>query len=132
MRERMTVTVPRPLPHILLVDDDPAVRDATRLLLAAGGFRVSVATDAETAERIVVADGIDAVVTDYFLANDCSGAQVVDRLRRVCGHGLKAIMVTGDPVAAARELRRDGAIRLLSKPVQAEEFLAVLNELLGR
>jgi CheY-like chemotaxis protein len=123
------MTVTRPVPHILLLEDDPAVCDATRLLLAAGGCRVSTAADAGAAEDIA-AGGIDAVVADYFLAGDHSGAQILDRLRRICGHTLKAIMITGDPAAAARELRRDHRTRLLSKPVRAEEFLAVLQELL--
>jgi DNA-binding NtrC family response regulator len=119
----------RPVPHILLVEDDPAVSDATRMLLMAGGCRVSTAAGAHEAERIAAAGGIDAVVTDYLLEGDCSGVQMVDRLRHRCG-ALKAIMITGDPSAAARELRRDQHTRLLSKPVRAEEFLSVLRELL--
>jgi CheY-like chemotaxis protein len=118
----------RSVPHILLVEDDPAVSDATRMLLAASGCRVSTATGAPEAERIAADGGIDVVVTDYFLEGDCSGAQMVDRLRRRCA--LKVIMLTGDPAAAARELRRDPHTRLLSKPVRAEEFLSILRELL--
>ena len=126
------MTPRHPRPHVLLVEDDPAVRDATRLLLTAGGCRVSTAADAKSAERIALADdGIDAVVTDHFLEGDLSGAQMVDRLRRLCSAPLKAIMLTGDPAAAARELRGDEHTRLMSKPVRAEEFLAVLHELLS-
>jgi CheY-like chemotaxis protein len=124
--------VTRPVPHILLVEDDPAVCDATRMLLAAGGCRVSTAADAGEAVRIVGADGgIDAVVTDYHLQGDCTGAQMVAQLRTACGGTLKVIMITGDVGAAVRELPRDGSTRLLSKPVRAEEFLAVLHELLA-
>ena len=125
------MSAPRPVPHVLLVEDDPAVCDATRLLLTAGGCRVSTAADARSAERIALADGVDAVVTDYFLEGDLSGAQRGDRLRRVSGGPLQAIRITGDPGTAARELRADDHTRLLSKPVRAEEFLAVLHELLG-
>jgi DNA-binding NtrC family response regulator len=124
------MVVMRSVPHVLLVEDDPAVSDATRMLLTAGGCRVSTATGAHEAERIAADGGIDAVVTDYFIEGDCSGAQMVDRLRGQYGT-LKAIMITGDPGAAARELRRDPNTRLLSKPVRAEEFLSVLHELLG-
>jgi len=43
---------------------------------------------------------------------------------------LKAILLTGDTSAAIKEMRSDPNLRILSKPVNAEELLRLLRALL--
>jgi PAS domain S-box-containing protein len=117
--------------HVLLVEDDPAVRNATRMLLRVEGYRVSTAASLrEALERARESDDIDLVLTDYHLQGDDTGPQVIASLREALGPTLKAILVTGDTSAAIRELSSDTHLRLASKPVNAEELLGALKSLL--
>ena len=83
--------VPHPLhsaPHviasrtILLVEDEPFVREATRQLLEAAGFRVFVAQDAFEAKNLCtqLGDRIVLVMTDLVLPGS-TGLQLGEDLR---------------------------------------------------
>jgi hypothetical protein len=45
--------------------------------------------------------------------------------------GLKAILLTGDTSGVIKEMDADSDLRILSKPVNAEELLQLLQALLG-
>jgi PAS domain S-box-containing protein len=117
--------------HLLLVDDDPAVRKATRMLLRVEGYRVSTAASVREALRLASENqDIELVVTDYHLQDGETGVQVITALREALAPTLKAVLVTGDTSAAVRDLRTDAHLRLTSKPVNAEELLRILSSLL--
>lgn len=118
-------------PHVLLVEDDPSVRDATRLLLRVEGYRVSaVASIREALEEAKRSQGIDLLVTDYHLADGQTGTQAIAALRGALGIPLKAVLITGDTSSAIRDLPSDPLMRVASKPVKAEELLTLLRVLL--
>jgi two-component system, sensor histidine kinase len=118
----------RKTPHVLLVEDDPGVRSATRMLLKVEGYRVSaVGSLAEALEAAHA--GVDLLVTDYHLRDRETGAQVIAALRKALGLPLKAVLITGDTSPAIRELPRDSNLRIASKPLQAEELLMLLRTL---
>jgi DNA-binding response OmpR family regulator len=65
--------------HVLVVEDDPAVRDVVRRYLERDGHRVTLAYDGEAALR--AADGsVDLVVLDVMLPG-MDGLQICQRLR---------------------------------------------------
>ena len=117
--------------RILLVEDDQGVRDATRLLLKVEGYRVLVAASREEALALVAQHGaVDLVITDFHLAQGVSGLDVIQALRQRDPAPFQVIIVTGDTSAAMRELPQDMHLRLLPKPVHADELLALIGELL--
>jgi len=119
------------LTHVLLVEDDAAVRNATRLLLRSEGYTVQSAESLADALQVAQAmPQLDLVLTDYHLGQGASGLEVVSALRARLGRSLKAVLITGDTSAAIRELRADAQLRVASKPIQAEELLAMLRDLL--
>jgi two-component system, sensor histidine kinase len=119
--------------RVLLVEDDQAVRDATRLLLKVEGFEVLTAgSAAEASQKADGSGGIDLLVTDYHLADGETGLQVIEALRQRLGTDLKAVLVTGDTSTAIKELPSDPGLRVASKPVRAEELLHLMKELLAR
>ena len=123
---------PASTPQVLLVEDDPAVRDATRMLLKVEGYRVFTAGSlAEAQSRVAEQPKIDLLVTDYHLSNEETGTQVITALRESVGKHLKAVLITGDTSAAVKELQRDERLRLASKPIHAEELLGILKSLLA-
>jgi two-component system, sensor histidine kinase len=125
-------TRPASAPQVLLVEDDPAVRNATRMLLKVEGYRVLTASSlAEAQSRAAEHPQLDLLVTDYHLSNDETGTQVIAALRGSVGKHLKAVLITGDTSAAVKELQRDERLRLASKPIRAEELLGLLKSLLA-
>jgi PAS domain S-box-containing protein len=120
-------------PHILLVEDDPGVRNATRLLLRAEGYRVSVAASAGEAMALAKeSDDLDLVVTDYHLSGDQNGMHVLSEVRKIRGSQIRAVVMSGDTSSAMRELGPTVDVRILSKPVESDRLIATMTELLLR
>jgi PAS domain S-box-containing protein len=118
--------------RVLLVEDDAAVRAATRMLLKVEGYRVTaVSSLAEALQYVREANGIDLLVTDYHLSDGELGTQVIAALRESLARPLKAVLMTGDTSTAVADLPRDPYLRVASKPVDAEELLTLLRALLA-
>jgi two-component system, sensor histidine kinase len=116
--------------HILLVEDDAAVRTATRLLLKSEGYVVSAAESLTDAlERVREMTQVDLILTDYHLPDGASGLDVIAAIRAELANPLKAVLITGDTSSAVAELRRDPLLRVASKPIRAEDLLQILTEL---
>jgi len=119
--------------HVLLVEDDNSVRDATRMLFRVEGFRVSAVSSLAEAQQIArESSDIDLLVTDYHLGGTDTGTQLVALLREQLRRPLKAVLITGDTSSAVRELAVDELVRVASKPIKADELLAMMRELLAR
>ena len=118
--------------RVLVVDDETAVLDATRLLLMAEGYRVTTAGSvAQALERVRELQDLELVITDYHLAGGEIGEQVIESVRKIRGLQFKAVLITGDTSSAARGLRGDENLHFLSKPVDPDQLLGLLKELLS-
>jgi PAS domain S-box-containing protein len=119
-------------PHVLIVEDDAAVLDATRMLFRVEGFRVSVATSVEEAvQRSRERADIDVLVTDYHLADGETGTDVIASVRKTLGRDVAVVLVTGDTSTAIKDLPHDERVRMTSKPLRADELLALVRSLLS-
>lgn len=130
---------PEPTPHarqaearVLLVEDDAAVRAATRMLLESVGYKVTaVATKTEALTQAKANPRIDLLVTDYHLSEGETGVQVISALRAELGRSVKTVLMSGDTSSAVKDLPNDDTFRVASKPVNADELLGMLGALLG-
>ena len=93
--------------RVLLVEDDPAVQGATRMLLRSDGYQV---TAAATMARARADPCIDLLVTDYHLYQGERGTQVIAQLREAVDRPLKAVLITGDK-SCRKELPTDPLLR---------------------
>jgi two-component system, sensor histidine kinase len=116
---------------VLLVEDDVAVRNATRMLLKAEGYEVLTAGSLDEAKDLAGTAEIDVLVTDYHLSNRETGSQVITSVREIRGQGLRAVLLTGDTSSAIREVQENALLRIARKPIKAGEFLSLLKELLA-
>jgi len=116
--------------HVLLVEDDAAVRDATRMLLRVEGYRVTAVSGLAEALQSAKSEAPDLLVTDYHLGEGELGTQVIAAVREALGRPLKAVLVTGDTSSAVKEIQSDSRVRITSKPINAEALLSVLSDLL--
>ncbi len=134
-REEIRISHPADAPrvgkvHILLVEDDPAVRDATRMLLKVEGYQIT-AVDSLSEAMKHLGSGVDLVISDYHLQAGETGLHVINALREGLGASLKAVLMTGDTSSAMKEVPRDPYLRLASKPIDADELLSLLRALLA-
>jgi len=116
---------------ILVVDDEPAVRDSLRRALQLEGYDVELAADGEEALERVSADGIDALLLDVSMPR-LDGLEACRRLRS-SGNGLPVLMLTARDEIEDRVAGLDaGADDYVVKPFALEELLARLRALLRR
>ncbi len=126
------VTRPVPSGTVLVTEDEPSVLLATQMLLELEGYRVITAGNREEAlQRGREHSDIDLVVSDYHLKEDQTGLSVIAAIREQQARNIPAILVTGDTSKAMRNMRGDRRLRLASKPIDAEELLTLIGELLN-
>ena len=119
-------------PRVLLVEDDAGVRDATRMLLSVEGYRVSAVASLQEALRSAREQGApDLLITDYHLSGGELGTQVIAALREDVSAEVRAVLVTGDTSTVIKHMPNDPRLRIASKPIDAEQLLSVLKELLS-
>jgi two-component system, sensor histidine kinase len=119
-------------PRVLLVEDDPGVRDATRMLLRVEGYEVSaVSSLAEALGSAQQQGALDLLITDYHLRDGELGTQVIAAVRARLRTEVKAVLVTGDTSTAVKHMPDDPRLRVVAKPIEAEQLLRVLEELLA-
>jgi two-component system response regulator MprA len=117
--------------RVLVVDDEPAVRESLERVLRHDGFEVDVAGDGREAIRRLALVRPDAVVLDVLMPH-IDGLEVCRRMRDT-GDRTPVLMLTardavGDRVAGLEA----GADDYLPKPFALEELLARLRALLRR
>jgi two-component system response regulator MprA len=133
------VTPPAPAssakPHVLVVDDDKAVRESLRRSLEFNGYAVSLAADGAEALAGIggVANGMgpDVVVMDVMMPR-LDGIETTKALRKA-GNDVPVLVLTArDAVGDRVEGLDAGADDYLTKPFALQELLARLRALLRR
>ncbi len=119
---------------ILVVEDDPAMREVLDLLFDVEGYCTRAVADGTLALDLVAREDLqpDLVVADYNLPGPLNGAQVVERLRLTSKAPCPAIILTGDiSIGTLQDISHYGC-RRLSKPVRAAELMRLVHDLLSR
>jgi two-component system, OmpR family, response regulator MprA len=115
----------------LIVDDEPAVRDSLRRVLASERYEVETAADGEEALAKIAAAQPDVVILDVLMP-EMSGLEVCRRMR-VEGNQTPVLMLTAREAVNDRVAGLDaGADDYLPKPFALEELLARLRALVRR
>jgi two-component system response regulator MprA len=117
--------------RILVVDDDPGVRDALRRALTLGGYETQTAEGGAQGIELVIQGVPDAVVLDLGMP-DIDGLEVCRRLRRLGNRVPILILTARDAVADRIDGLDAGADDYLVKPFDVEELKARLRALLRR
>jgi two-component system response regulator MprA len=117
--------------HLLVVDDDAAVREALALVLGLDGFEVTTAADGREAMHTLSAGRPDAVVLDVLMPG-VDGLEVCRRIRAT-GDRTPVLMLTARTEVSERVAGLDaGADDYLAKPFVREELIARVRALLRR
>ena len=117
---------------VLVVDDEPAVRESLRRALELEGYSVELASDGDEAmTRLERPEQPDAVILDILMPR-LDGLEVCRRLRS-SGNSVPVLMLTAQAEVDSRVAGLDaGADDYLPKPFALAELLARLRALLRR
>ena len=116
--------------RILIVDDEPEIREEMAEYLAGKGYRVIVAGDGPEGLAKFQADPCDLAITDMKMPG-MAGAEVIRRLREIAP-GLPVVVLTGHySTPDLEDARRAGAGAVLHKPVRLRQLHETLKMLLA-
>lgn len=119
--------------RILLADDDHQVRNMLKLTLERAGHEVVEAEDGAQAVRKYKPSAIDLVITDIVMPEK-EGIETIMELRSI-DPLVKIIAISGggriNPDDYLNWARRFGVKHTFTKPVNREQMLEAINELMG-
>ena len=115
--------------QILVVDDEPAIRDFVRTFLEDEGYRVAVGRNGNEALRAIRAQHPDLVLMDIMMPG-VDGREVVRLLHEHPAHA--AIPVILMSAAVSWDQVSDGPIQFLRKPFDLDHLLAMIRTALLR
>jgi len=117
-------------PHVLAVDDDPAIRQLVSDYLTGNELRVTTVASGAELTAVMERDTIDLVLLDLRLQGE-DGMQIARRLRE--SSAIPILMLTGRADEADRVMGLElGADDYLTKPFSPRELLARIRALLRR
>ena len=122
---RSVLRSPRAPDTILVVDDEPGIRNLLRKILTGVGYHVLEAANGREAIQQVETSKVDLVIMDLAMPEE-EGIETIQALRRVLPQ-LKIIAISGQfagPLLRAAKLL--GAQASLAKPIQPDELLAAV------
>ena len=111
---------------ILCIDDEPHVVTLKCAILEAAGHSVTPSSSAHDAIEKLKTNEYDAVVTDWRLG-DANGRAIVQAAK---SHSSVPVVVVSGYVAEAFQAAEPLADLYLEKPVNPEELVTIVNELL--
>lgn len=116
--------------HVLLIDDDPLVRQTLRGMLEELGHSVVEADEGRSAMSLLKGNPVDVVITDILMPHS-DGIEVIMEIRK-SRKGVRVIAVSGgggtlgatDILTMARKL---GAHQVLQKPIQRDQLMLAIE-----
>ncbi|HEY8607770.1 MAG TPA: hybrid sensor histidine kinase/response regulator [Noviherbaspirillum sp.] len=121
------VTLPPAIIHVLVVDDEAAIREGMRILLEGMGARVCLADSSAGALALARDTRPDLVLADLRLRGGDSGIRAVQEVRSLYPDAA-AVLISGDTAPDRLQEAEDAGILLLHKPVPAELLKRVIAE----
>jgi two-component system CheB/CheR fusion protein len=117
---------------ILLIEDDPDVRELLELVLEREGHGVATAIDGASALDLVVRGSLrpDIILADYNLPGGVTGVKAAGKLQAQLGVEVPVIILTGDISTRALKVIADEGCTQLNKPVQLHELNQAIQRLL--
>lgn len=112
--------------HVLVVDDDDAIRTAVSEIARSQGFAVSSVNNTAPARTALKAHMADIVLLDLKLP-DGGGLPLLEEIRALYPETVVVVMTAYATVASAVEAMRNGASEYLTKPFSLDELSDVLE-----
>jgi two-component system response regulator AtoC len=112
---------------LLIVDDEPGLRQSLRLLLADEGHEVAEAADGAAALARAAAEPFDVILADVRMPK-LDGLEFLRRYRGAGGGALVIMMSAYGSEDTAIAAMKEGAYDYIAKPFRADEVVLVLRK----
>jgi DNA-binding response OmpR family regulator len=129
MSEAASTTTARQ-PHILVVEDDPFVREVLEIYLRGEGYRVTLAREGNEMRSVLADDTVDLVIMDLRLPGE-DGFALTRHLREQYSLGIIILTTRNETVDRVVGLEC-GADDYVTKPFEERELLARIRSVLRR
>jgi two-component system CheB/CheR fusion protein len=119
---------------ILIIEDDPEVREHLELFLGEEGYNTVTAIDGPSALELAARRTIrpDLVLADYNLPNGMNGIEISEKLRRELNRQIPFIILTGDiSTQALRDIALHDCVQF-NKPVKLRALMQAIENLLAK
>ena len=118
---------------ILIVDDDPEVRELLTFFLKQDGHRTARAYDGAEAMQLIGSEDFrpDLILADFNLPNGMNGVEVVAAIREKLHRHVPALVLTGDISTETLRAIAKADCTLLNKPVKPEELALAVRRALA-
>jgi DNA-binding NtrC family response regulator len=116
---------------ILVIDDEPSVADALRIILEDDGHEVAVALTGLQGLELVRQRSFDVVVSDLRLP-DITGLDVLDAICRGCPRCVVIIITSQNTTNLLDESKVCAPFDVLQKPFFPEDVLRLVSAALGK
>ena len=116
--------------RILVVDDEPQIREMLSMYFSRHGYDAATAGDSAETLRLVQETAVDVVVLDISLADE-DGLKLLEQLKKT-QPGLRVIMLTGMGFVEdlLQEAQQKGADGYVSKVLPLDELLLAIQRIL--
>ncbi|MCJ2036148.1 CHASE3 domain-containing protein [Methylobacterium sp. J-068] len=134
MRSSAPVELPRGNATILVVEDEPAVREIACAILSDLGYRVLEAADGEEGLRVFGAHAasVDMLLTDVVLPGKVRGRELSERITAL-RPDVRVLFMSGyTENSIVHHGRLDDGVRLIGKPFKREQLAVKVAETLGQ
>jgi DNA-binding response OmpR family regulator len=117
--------------RILVVDDEPQIRDLLSVYLVRQGFDVLTAASSQETLEVLAKQPIDMVVLDIGLADE-DGLKLLEDIKKAC-RNVRVVMLTGMGFVEdlLQEAHQKGADGYVSKIVPLDELLVAIKRGFG-
>ncbi|MGA8399329.1 MAG: chemotaxis protein CheB [Stellaceae bacterium] len=119
---------------ILIIEDDPDVRELLKLILNEAGYRTAAAPDGTAALQMVATDVVrpDLILADYNLPNGLNGVQLAAKVLERLDRAIPVVILTGDiSTGTLRDIASQGFVQV-NKPMRATELMQVIKGLFAQ
>ncbi|HEX3709648.1 MAG TPA: response regulator [Pseudolabrys sp.] len=126
------------MPSVLIIDDDRLVGEATKIVLQAKGFQVTLAGNGKAGIEAARTGRFDVAIVDLFMP-DLNGLKVIETIRQ-SGKSIPMIVASGfmfggDELPSMPDFdsmaQEAGAVATLYKPFRPDELVRVIEQALN-
>ncbi len=118
---------------VMIVEDDPMVREMLELLFKTDGHRTASVADGRMALELMASAAMEPaiVIADYNLPGGLTGLQTIAALRSIRHREIPAIILTGDiSTGTLRKIAKERCVHL-NKPANAEELTRLVGTMIA-
>lgn len=115
------------IPTILVIDDEPRIRDACQLVLSEKGFDVEIAPDGEEGLSMINENHFDIVLVDLMMPT-ISGFDVLSEVRKHHPDTVVIVITGYATLEHSIEAMKKGAFDFIPKPFTPDQLRAVVEK----